>query len=143
MVPKAMAKWEQYPGLFDRKRLLKAKTLYDFDDAFTAPVHGFRDAKDYWSRASAKPYLKQVMIPSLLLNARNDPFVPWTSLPNDSEVSTAVTLWQPLYGGHVGFPAPTDRTHIGFHSNRMPQAVANWLHGQLEATESPGGTPIG
>ncbi len=143
MVPKAMAKWEQYPGLFDRNRLLKAKTLYDFDDAFTAPVHGFRDAKDYWLRASAKPKLKDVATRSLILNARNDPFVPSASLPTVAEVSPAVTLWQPPYGGHVGFPAPTDRTHIGFHSNRMPQAVANWLHGQLQSTESPGGKHSG
>ncbi len=143
MVPKAMAKWEQYPGLFDRKRLLKAKTLYDFDDAFTAPVHGFRDAKDYWLRASAKPKLKDVATPSLILNARNDPFVPSASLPTVAEVSPAVTLWQPQYGGHVGFPAPTDRTHIGFHSNHMPHTVANWLHCQLQLTETPRGTHSG
>jgi len=143
MVPKALAKWAQYPGLFDRKLLLKAKTLYDFDDAFTAPVHGFRDAKDYWSRASAKPHLKHVVVPSLLLNARNDPFVPWASLPTDSDVSAAVTLWQPQCGGHVGFPEAMGRSHIGFHSQRMPQAVADWLNGQIESAESPRGTHSG
>ena len=143
MVPKALAKWAQYPGLFDRKLLLKAKTLYDFDDAFTAPVHGFRDAKDYWSRASAKPHLKHVVVPSLLLNARNDPFVPWESLPTDSDVSAAVTLWQPQCGGHVGFPEATGRSRIGFHTQRMPQDVADWLNGQIESAKSPRGTYSG
>lgn len=143
MVPKALAKWAQYPGLFDRKLLLKAKTLYDFDEAFTAPVHGFRDATDYWSRASAKPHLKHVVVPSLLLNARNDPFVPWASLPNHSNVSAAVALWQPPCGGHVGFPAATGRSCIGFHSNRMPQAVADWLNGQIASAHPPRGIHSG
>lgn len=143
MVPKALAKCAQYPGLFDRKLLLEAKTLYDFDDAFTAPVHGFRDAKDYWSQASAMPHLKHVMVPSLLLNARNDPFVPWASLPNHSDVSAAVTLWQPQCGGHVGFPDATGRSRIGFHSMSMPQAVADWLNGQIESVQPPRGIHSG
>jgi predicted alpha/beta-fold hydrolase len=52
MVPKALLKLEQHPGLFDRERLLAARDLYAFDNVFTAPVHGFKDADDYWSRAS-------------------------------------------------------------------------------------------
>lgn len=143
MVPKALSKWTQYPGLFDRTQLLRATTLYDFDDAFTAPVHGFRDAKDYWSRASAKPHLKHVAVPSLLLNARNDPFVPWASLPTDSDVSADVSLWQPPCGGHVGFPEATGRNHIGFHSQRMPRAVADWLDHQLESADPTKGTHRG
>ncbi|MDO8418552.1 MAG: alpha/beta fold hydrolase, partial [Rubrivivax sp.] len=63
MKPKAMAKWQQHPGLFDRERLAAARTLYEFDDVFTAPLHGFRDTPDYWGRASAKPHLARIRIP--------------------------------------------------------------------------------
>lgn len=123
LVPKALAKWQQAPGLFDRQRLQRARTLHDFDDVFTAPVHGFRDADDYWSRASAKPLLKQVAVPLLLLNARNDPFVPAHSLPTPDEVSAAVQLWQPPHGGHVGFASGAWPAHV----QAMPLAVTEWL----------------
>lgn len=123
LVPKALAKWQQAPGLFDRQRLQHARTLHDFDDVFTAPVHGFRDADDYWRRASAKPLLKQVAVPLLLLNARNDPFVPVHSLPTSDEVSAAVQLWQPPHGGHVGFASGAWPAHV----QAMPLAVTEWL----------------
>lgn len=128
MLPKALRKWEQYPGLFDRSALAKAKDLYEFDDLFTAPVHGFAGALDYWQRASAKPHLRAVQVPLLLLNALNDPFVPAGSLPNASGVSPAVTLWQPAHGGHVGFPSGRA---LGQRCEpwlmEMPNAVLSWL----------------
>ena len=121
MKPRALAKWQQYPGLFDRDRMLDARTLYDFDDAFTGPVHGFAGADDYWARASAKPHLNRIRIPALLLNARNDPFVPTHSLPREGV--GAVTLWQPQDGGHVGFASGPFPGHL----RAMPEAVADWL----------------
>ncbi|MBS3022168.1 hypothetical protein DJFAAGMI_04949 [Comamonas sp. PE63] len=123
LVPKALAKWQQSPGVFDRLRLQRARTLHDFDDVFTGPVHGFRNADDYWIRASAKPLLKQVVVPLLLLNARNDPFVPAHSLPTPDEVSASVQLWQPPHGGHVGFASGAWPTHV----LAMPLAVTEWL----------------
>ncbi len=125
MKPKALAKWQQHPGLFDRERLVAARTLYAFDDVFTAPLHGFKDTPDYWARASAKPHLAQIRVPALVLNAHNDPFVPAASLPRVRDVGRSVTLWQPAHGGHVGFPNgdfPADV--LG-----MPQAVTDWLQG--------------
>ena len=86
-----------------RKLLTDAKNLHDFDDVYTAPVHGFRDADDYWKRASSKSMLRQIQVPTLILNALNDPFLPSGALPKVSEVSAAVTLEQPEEGGHVGF----------------------------------------
>jgi uncharacterized protein len=118
MKPKALAKWQQHPGLFDRERLARARTLYEFDDVFTAPLHGFAGTDDYWARASARPHLHRIRIPALVLNARNDPFVPMDSLPRAGEVSPSVVLWQPAYGGHVGFPG---------HVMGMPRAVCDWL----------------
>jgi predicted alpha/beta-fold hydrolase len=126
MKPRALQKWAQYPGLFDREALLAAKDLYDFDNVFTAPLHGFRDTDDYWARASAKPLLDTIRLPALVLNARNDPFVPASSLPPPASVGDWVTLWQPRDGGHVGF------TQGAFPGDvlALPQAVATWLHAQ-------------
>jgi predicted alpha/beta-fold hydrolase len=123
MKPKALAKLDQHPGLFDRERMLAARDLRDFDNLFTAPVHGFKDADDYYTRASAKPHLQRIRIPALVLNARNDPFVPAWSLPSQQEAGANVTLWQPAQGGHVGFPDG----HLPGHVRRMPDAVGGWL----------------
>ncbi|WP_418317464.1 YheT family hydrolase [Piscinibacter sakaiensis] len=123
MVPKALAKLAQHPGLFDRERLLAARDLYQFDDVFTAPLHGFRGVDDYWSRGSSKPHLRDIRIPALLLNALNDPFVPARSLPRADEVGDHVRLWQPAEGGHVGFPAGPPPGHL----LTMPQQVMAWL----------------
>ena len=126
MKPKALRKWAQHPGLFDREALLAARDLYEFDDVFTAPLHGFRGTEDYWARASAKPHLASIRIPALALNARNDPFVPAASLPLREEVGRCVTLWQPAQGGHVGFPAGRWPGQVW----RMPEAVTAWLRSE-------------
>lgn len=123
MKPKALAKLAQHPGLFDAERVRRARTLFEFDDAFTAPLHGFAGTEDYWARASAKPHLARIRIPALVLNGDNDPFVPGASLPGVHEVGDRVTLWQPRHGGHVGFP-------LGGFPGRvvaMPEAVSAWL----------------
>ena len=129
MKPKALAKLAQHPGLFERERLLAARDLRDFDDLFTAPLHGFRDADDYYARASAKPHLHRIRIPALLLNARNDPFVPAWSLPGPQDAGAHVTLWRPAQGGHVGFPDG----HLPGHVRRMPDEVGGWLRRTLAA----------
>ncbi len=127
MVPKALRKLDQHPGLFDRDALLAARDLYAFDNLFTAPLHGFRDTDDYWQRASAKPLLGAVRVPALALNAHNDPFVPASSLPTAQHVSPSVTLWQPAQGGHVGFPGADGPLALPGHVRNMPQAVGRWL----------------
>lgn len=127
MVPKALQKLAQHPGLFDREALLAARDLYAFDNLFTAPLHGFRDTEDYWRRASAKPVLADIRVPALALNARNDPFVPADSLPQAGQVGRCVTLWQPPHGGHVGFSAPLGRIGLPGHVRAMPEAVGRWL----------------
>ncbi len=99
----SQAKLGRFPGLFDEGRMRAAGTLYDFDDAVTAPLHGFRDAADYWRRASSKPWLPGIRLPALVINALNDPFLPWQALPGAKEASASVTLDYPAGGGHVGF----------------------------------------
>ena len=123
MRPKALLKLAQHPGLFDRQALLAARDLYEFDNVFTAPLHGFRDSDDYYARASAKPHLPHVRLPALVLNTGNDPFVPAHSLPAAGEVGDWVTLWQPGAGGHVGFPSGRWPSHV----RGMPEAVGDWL----------------
>lgn len=100
---KSLAKLERYPGLYDANAVRASRTLREFDDLVTAPLHGFRNTDDYWTRASSKPGLRNIRVPTLVINARNDPFLPAPALPDPTEVSGAVTLEQPEQGGHAGF----------------------------------------
>lgn len=100
---KAFAKHARHPDLIDAARLRAAWTLRAFDDVVTAPLHGFRDTDDYWTRASSKRGLANIRVPTLVLNARNDPFLPHEALPQPHEVARAVTLEQPDEGGHCAF----------------------------------------
>ena len=103
MRKKAIDKAQQFPGLFDAHRVGASRSMYAFDDAYTAPVHGFDGALDYWNQASAKPLLAAVAVPMLALNAHNDPIVPAHSLPGRAQISRHVQQDLPQEGGHVGF----------------------------------------
>lgn len=105
LIPKAMAMARRFPGTLDEEAIRRVRTMYDFDDAVTAPLHGFGGAADYWHRASSKPWLRELAVPTLVLNATNDPFVPAASLPGPGEASHHVVLEQPATGGHSGFVA--------------------------------------
>lgn len=99
----ALAKLAVHPGIFREDALRAATTLRAFDNEVTAPLHGFRDTDDYWTRASSKPVLHNIAIPTLILNAKNDPFLPAAALPSGANVSPYVRLDFPEHGGHVGF----------------------------------------
>ncbi|MGA1316666.1 MAG: YheT family hydrolase [Rubrivivax sp.] len=133
MKAKALAKWRQHPGLFDVERVRKAGTLAAFDDAFTAPLHGYAGVADYWARASALPHMKRLRLPALVVHARNDPFIPASSLPRPADVADGVTLWQPAEGGHVGFASGRPPGHL----RALPEAVLDWM----AAHGSPGSRP--
>ena len=132
MKPRALQRLARHPGLFDEVRLRAARTLWEFDDVFTAPLHGFAGVADYWARASAKPHLHRIRIPALALNARNDPFIPAGSLPQAGQVGDSVTLWQPREGGHVGFPSG----RVPGHLEAMPRGVLAWLLGADQTPDS-------
>ena len=102
---KALRKATRFPGLLDAEAIAAATTFREFDTLVTARLHGFRDADDYWLKVSSKPVLKSIAVPTLVLNARNDPFLPAWALPTTADISPAVTLEQPDTGGHVGFPS--------------------------------------
>ncbi|HYG54839.1 MAG TPA: alpha/beta fold hydrolase [Burkholderiales bacterium] len=102
--PKSLAKLERFPGLYDRDKVRRARTFREFDNLVTAPLHGFRDVDDYWSRASCGQWLEFIRVPTLVLNARNDPFLPEQALLAASrKVPACVLLEFPRHGGHVGF----------------------------------------
>ena len=127
MKRKALIKLRQHPGLFDAEAMRVARDLREFDEIFTGPLHGFAGADDYYARSSAKPHLDRIRIPALVLNARNDPFLPASALPRPADVGPCVTLWQPAHGGHVGF---ADGRWPG-HLKTLPTRVADWLGKRL------------
>jgi predicted alpha/beta-fold hydrolase len=109
LIPKSLAKLERHPGIFDGERVRAATSFLEFDDLVTASLHGYRDVQDYWRRASSAPLLENIRVPTLVLNARNDPFLPEAALVAATRrVSPSVTLEQPAAGGHVGFPGRGD-----------------------------------
>lgn len=119
--PKCQQKLQQFPGLFDRETMLQARNLYEFDNVVTAPLHGYRNTDDYWHRASAKHVLSDITVPTLVLNAKNDPFLPPQHLPRIA--SQHVTLDYPEHGGHAGFAAGRLPGHI----NWLPQRLLGFL----------------
>jgi uncharacterized protein len=94
---------ELHPELRDREFLAKPKNFPQFDEHYTAPMHGYTSAWDYYHRASSRSFIAKIRIPFLLLNAMNDPFVPASLFPNVAEMPNNITLEQPTDGGHVGF----------------------------------------
>jgi len=102
---KALAKLALRQIAVDQRRLARARTLREYDDLVTAPLHGFRDADDYWACASSAPWLDRIAVPTLLLNARNDPFLPAHALERaTAKAAPCVLLEFPRTGGHGGFP---------------------------------------
>jgi len=103
MKPKLLAKISAHGLPIDGRALRAISTFREIDDLYTAPVHGFRDAEDYWLRSSSKPWLRRIRVSTLMINARNDPFFPGDALPTAAEVSAYVALEFSQTGGHVGF----------------------------------------
>lgn len=95
---------ERFPGFVDAERAWRARTFAEYDRVVTAPLFGFADEVDYWRRASSAPWLARIRRPTLLINARDDPFVPPDALESvDGLDSPWVRSELPEQGGHVGF----------------------------------------
>lgn len=104
LLKKMKMKHRQFPELIAIKEAKRVKTLIDFDHAFTAPVHGFADAWDYYDKANSLQFLSHIKIPSLMINALDDSFLPRTSYPYEiAQSNPSLHLLTPRYGGHVGF----------------------------------------
>jgi uncharacterized protein len=117
----------RFPGTFDTERAMAANTIAEFDDAYTAPVHGFTSAAAYYAAASCRYDLHNIAIPFLLIHALNDPFVPAYLAPKPHEVSPTVMLDLPATGGHVGFVSGPFPGNL----NWLPHRLLNFFKEQL------------
>jgi predicted alpha/beta-fold hydrolase len=110
LTKKARAKADRFPGLFETAGLESMSTFGEFDDQVTAPLHGFSSAEDYWQKSSSRPFIPTITIPTLMLAARNDPFLTPSCFPEmEARESDLFHLEAPATGGHVGF-APHEST---------------------------------
>jgi predicted alpha/beta-fold hydrolase len=118
--PKSLAKLERFPGIYDAAAVRAARCFRDFDNVVTAPLHGFRDTDHYWSAASSGPWLERIRVPTLLINARNDPFLPEHALLAAArKAAPCVVLEFPRTGGHAGFVCGPFPGHHGWLANRL------------------------
>ncbi len=126
MKKKFLEKMKRFPNLADREAMLCSRTLRQFDDVVTAPLHGYKNTDDYWTQASSKPGLINIRVPTLLINAKNDPFLPASALPSPAEVSAAVTLDFPDTGGHASFVSGAFPGHLDW----LPQKILDFFSQQ-------------
>jgi len=104
LVEKIEAKATLFPDVVDATDARRLRTFQAFDDRYTGPMHGFRDATDYWTRSSARQFLPNIPVPTLLLQPRNDPFLAAEAYPwAEAEANPHFFLEAPESGGHVGF----------------------------------------
>ena len=101
---KVEEKASRFPDAPDPAGVSRMTSFAEFDGVFTAPVHGFASAQDYWARASSRPVLDQIRVPTVLVNALDDPFLSASCYPSEkAEANPNLTLLAPRWGGHVGF----------------------------------------
>ena len=116
---KARAKADRSDGWLRAEAFKGLRTFREFDDRYTAPAHGFKDAEEYWRRCSARFYVDRIRIPTLLINARNDPFLGPRCYPvSQARQSAWLHLEMPATGGHVGFIPPQIRDDF-WHERRV------------------------
>jgi len=136
---KVARKAEQLDGLVDVAALLRARTFWEFDDAGTAPLHGFRDADDYYRRSSSKAFLPDIGVPTLLVHAHDDPFLPPYALPTADVIAGNPKLRTAFvrHGGHVGFVTGQPRAPVFWAERRAARFLAEALgDGRPEAPEA-------
>jgi len=134
---KALAKLDRYPNLVSRERVEFARTLYDFDDVVTAPVHGFSSADDYYTRSSSIRFLSRVRVPTLLLSAVDDPFLPRDVLEQVRDVATDnrhIEIEFLPKGGHVGFISGQNPLRPVYYAEKR---VADFFDARLGAAYGP------
>jgi predicted alpha/beta-fold hydrolase len=113
---KTLAKLQRFPDLVDRRALRAVRTVAEFDELVTAPVHGFPSAAAYWAASSSSTVLSRIALPTLLINAQDDPFFPGGALPRESIAQNA----------HLSAEFPQAGGHMGFISGRWPGGATCW-----------------
>ena len=131
---KMVQKYRHRSAPLDWGRVLRAKTFFEFDDAVTAPLHGFTGAGDYYRRSSSRPYLGSIRKPVLILSSRDDPFMTAALLPAEDELAPGTMLEITRHGGHVGFIAA--RGAFGY-AYWLEQRISGYLREYLIPATGP------
>lgn len=122
---KIRAKMAQFPDKITDEGYNLIRDFSAYDNRYTAPVHGFRDAKDYWSKSSARQFLSGIAVPTLLINALDDPFLTDKCFPfEEASASSFLVLETPGHGGHVGFIS-SSKTGEYWHENRVSSFITS------------------
>jgi predicted alpha/beta-fold hydrolase len=102
---KAQEQHRRFPSAFDINAVMKCRSLGDFDDAFIAPIYGYEDKFDYYRNNGCKRFLSSIRVPSIAINALDDPIVGSEGLPDQTEygIESTIRLVYHPYGGHCGF----------------------------------------
>jgi predicted alpha/beta-fold hydrolase len=108
-------------------KLDSIRSFWQFDDLITAPLHNYKDAAEYYYESSSRNYLKLIQRPTLILHARDDPFMPEVVIPNEFELADDVTIELSDYGGHVGFVSGTITKPVYWLEQRIPQFLAEYI----------------
>lgn len=113
-----------FPDKINLNDFAKIKNFKQYDERFTAPMNGFCSAEEYWEKSSCLFYLKNISIPSLIINALDDPFLPKECYPKkEIEENTQLIFETPLYGGHVGFMP--EKSTLLYYSERRAMVFLN------------------
>ncbi len=129
---KLQRKAQLYPGKWDLSQLPKIQNMREFDDVYTAPDGGFHDAKDYYAKSAAENTLKSIAIPTLIITAQNDPFIPFDIFDNPSLIeNTFIQLLAPKQGGHCGFFQHRQPQEDPFWAENR---IVDWIQQQINIT---------
>ncbi len=125
-------KAQLYPRQWDLSRLSSIRTMWEFDDIYTAPDGGFRNAEDYYVKTAARNGLSSITIPTLIITAQDDPFIPYHMFADSALQSNPfIRLLAPAHGGHCGFFQRRHRHEDPFWAENR---ILDWIHSQLTPT---------
>lgn len=126
---KTLIKSQRFPNSFlNKDEIEKVKNLYEFDNLYTAPAHGFIDAYDYWKKSSSKQFITNIKIPTLLITAVDDPFLSKSCYPiKEASKNSNFYLELTKYGGHVGFNSNFSNSNDLWLENRIVQFINNTI----------------
>lgn len=128
-------KFDQYTAAFDWQRAMEARTFAEFDDAVTAPLHGFSGKDEYYDRCSSAAYLKEIRRPTLIINSLDDPFMTPDIIPTEDQLSDCVTLEVSEHGGHVGFIGGGTPWRPEYY---LPKRITDYLASQITEPQESG-----
>jgi predicted alpha/beta-fold hydrolase len=131
----ACRKFDQYTAAFDWQKMMSAKTFAEFDDAITAPLHGFSGKDEYYDRCSSGRFLTDIRIPTLIINSLDDPFMTPAAIPAADKLSDSVQLELSEHGGHVGFVGAGPPWNPDYY---LPRRIIEFLDNRIAESEVHG-----